>query len=230
MSNGNGPKSDANNCSMSGVRRKSSSAGVASGEANTLRIFTPLGPSAVWTWKSPTATSARYDAIGAVSSYVKVVWVPSALGACATRSPLATAVTPLGTVRWNVYVALSIGWSFTGNHVDAPSGSLRTKLLSPVLIQPTAIGMALVDRGSGEPRYSTLTVKSLPFSSGFAGVMTSSPPSRVKGASLPSTLRVYTSSPSRSRLNRERSCVAVAEMVATASILLMAGSTERFSA
>ena len=50
-----------------------------------------------------------------------------------------------------MYVALSLGWSFTGYHVDAPSGSLITKLPSPVAIHPTAIGMDGVDRGSGPP-------------------------------------------------------------------------------
>jgi hypothetical protein len=34
---------------------------------------------------------------------------------------------PAGTVRWNAYVALSVGMSLTGYQVPAPSGSLATK-------------------------------------------------------------------------------------------------------
>ena len=87
-------------------------------------------------------------------------------------------------------MALSTGWSLTGNQVDAPSGSDSTYVLSPVAIHPTAIGNAFVDRGSGEPRYRTVIVKSLLLANGVAGVTTSSPPSRVKVASFPFTFSV----------------------------------------
>jgi hypothetical protein len=50
--------------------------------------------------------------------------------------PFATATSPSGTVISNVYVALSVGWSFTGNHVADPSGSLTTIAPSRVVTQP----------------------------------------------------------------------------------------------
>jgi hypothetical protein len=128
-------------------------------------------------------------------------------------------------VRWKVYVALSLGWSLTGYHVDAPSGSLSTKLPSPVAIHPTATGMALVERGSGDPMYSTVTVNDSPAPIGCDGVITSSPPSRECSASNPSTFRLWICRPRRSRLNRERLCVAVARIVAVASSRLVRGST-----
>jgi len=60
-------------------------------------------------------------------------------------------VVPSGTSRRNVYVALSLGWSLTGYHVEAPSGSAATKLPSPFCVasHPTAIGIDGVDLCKG---------------------------------------------------------------------------------
>jgi hypothetical protein len=58
-------------------------------------------------------------------------------------------------------------------------------------------------------------VKSCEATSGVAGVMISSRPSRVYVAAAPSTLTLSTSSLRRSRLKRQRFCVAAAVIVAT---------------
>lgn len=51
-------------------------------------------------------------------------------------SPLAIAVSPLGTVTSKSKVALSLGWSLLGNQVCAPLGWHATKTPSEVRIQP----------------------------------------------------------------------------------------------
>ena len=55
---------------------------------------------------------------------------------CETSSPLATAVEPSGTSTRKTYVALSVGTSLTGYHVEAASGSLATSAPSGVDTQP----------------------------------------------------------------------------------------------
>src|SRR3954469_18580809 len=94
---------------------------------------------------------------------------PWPVGSWSTRSPLATASTPSGTVTWKVNVALSRGWSFAGNQVDAPSGSLSTKLPSASFIQPTLIGSEPSWMGSGTPPYRTVIVNDAPPAGGTAG-------------------------------------------------------------
>ena len=84
--------------------------------------------------KSPTVAVARYAAIGSGASQLHVV-SPSA-GDDPSSSPFATATSPSGTVMSNEYVALSVGWSLTGNHVAEPSGSLTTIAPSRVVTQP----------------------------------------------------------------------------------------------
>ena len=69
---------------------------------------------------------------------------------------MATASTPSGTVMWNVNVALSSGWSLAGNHVDAPSGSLSTKLPSSSFIHPTGDGQRLSGDRLGHARVDHL--------------------------------------------------------------------------
>ena len=77
---------------------------------------------------------ARYVAIGE-SSYQTNVDLPCRVRDDTSR-PFATAVTPFGTVMRKTYVALSLGWSFDGNQVDAAFGSAPTKLPSSVCRNP----------------------------------------------------------------------------------------------
>ena len=54
------------------------------------------------------------------------------------KIPLATAWVPFGTVMWNRYEALSLGWSLTGNQLAATCGSPTTTAPSSVWNQPFA--------------------------------------------------------------------------------------------
>ena len=78
---------------------------------------------------------ARYGAIGSVSCQTQVVLPPAV--ALDTRTPLAIAVSPAGTVMLKSNVALSRGLSFTGYHAGDPCGSPTTKAPSSVGIQPS---------------------------------------------------------------------------------------------
>jgi hypothetical protein len=49
---------------------------------------------------------------------------------------LAITCSPAGTVTWNVHVALSLGWSFSGIHVDVAFGSSPMKAPSSVWMKP----------------------------------------------------------------------------------------------
>ncbi len=68
---------------------------------------------------------------------------PSAL-VVESRSPLATATVPVGTVMWKVNVALSEGWSLLGNHEWAPSGS--SMVYEPCSVRIHPMGMSQVGR------------------------------------------------------------------------------------
>src|SRR6478736_6242627 len=85
--------------------------------------------------KRPNVAVARYGAIGSVSSHTHVV-LPAAV-VCDTRTPLAIAVSPAGTVMVKSNVALSRGLSFTGYHAGDPCGSPTTKAPSSVGTQPS---------------------------------------------------------------------------------------------
>ena len=50
-----------------------------------------------------------------------------------TSAPLETACNPRGTVMSTAYVALSLGWSLTGNHDAATCGS-------PITTAPSEVG------------------------------------------------------------------------------------------
>jgi hypothetical protein len=53
---------------------------------------------------------------------------------------------PAGTVTTKVKVALSVGWSLSGNQLAEPSGSLTTSAPSSVWIQPYGSGSSGMDR------------------------------------------------------------------------------------
>jgi len=64
-------------------------------------------------------------AIGSSICQVAVV-LPSSVTS-STRTPVAAAVVPAGTVMRNMKVALSVGWLFPGNHDMAADGWLTVK-------------------------------------------------------------------------------------------------------
>jgi hypothetical protein len=78
--------------------------------------------------------------------------------------------------------------------------------------------------GCGLPLYSTTTVKGLPLTIPAAGVTTSSLPSARLVAACPSTVTSPATSRARSRLNADRSWVAVAVMVAVPPSCPVAGA------
>lgn len=84
--------------------------------------------------KSPIVAVARYDAIGSTACQVQVLQPPAVRRP--RGRPLATASNPSGTVIRNVYEALSLGWSLTGNHVAATAGSPATRAQSSVWMNP----------------------------------------------------------------------------------------------
>jgi hypothetical protein len=53
-----------------------------------------------------------------------------------TSRPLAITSRPAGTVTRNVHVALSLGWSLSGIHVDVALGSSPMKAPSLVWMKP----------------------------------------------------------------------------------------------
>ena len=81
--------------------------------------------------------------IGSRSSQIHVTSSPT--WSSSSRSPLATAVVPSGTVISNRHVALSDGWSDDGSHALAPSGSFNAYEPSSVSYQPTG-NPASIDR------------------------------------------------------------------------------------
>src|SRR3954449_8932365 len=93
--------------------------------------------------------------------------------AVSTRTPLAIAVTPVGTVIVKSKPALSRGVSLQGYQDGEPCGSLTTKAPVSVGPQPSMEPSGSVT-GLGTPEYRTTTVNSALGASGTAGVMTSS--------------------------------------------------------
>ena len=86
-------------------------------------------------------------AIGSLASQSQVVrpcflHLPSSL-------PLATASSPAGTVTLKVKEALSVGWSFAGNHVAATCGS--PAMIIPSSVANTPLTPNASTTGSGMP-------------------------------------------------------------------------------
>jgi hypothetical protein len=110
-------------------------------------------------------------------------------------------------------VALSIGWSLTGNQVLADSGWPSAIAPSSVCRKPPSPKSGLwIDPGL--PEYPISTVNSASLTIPSAGVTTSSASSRLSSASAPLTFTESTERPTRSRLNLDRSSVAAAVIVA----------------
>jgi hypothetical protein len=130
-----------------------------------------------------------------------------------TSIPLATASNPFGTVIRNVYDAVSLGWSLTGNHVSATCGCPTTRAPSWVWMNPDRPPNS--SSVSGTPSYLTTVTKRVRSRIPRAGVILSSPPSRLHLARRPLTVIDRTVSPTKSRLYLERFWVARAVMVAT---------------
>ncbi len=84
----------------------------------------------LWNFHLPMSIVARYVAIGCFSVHWKELM--PALVPWPVRSPLATTLVPEGTEMLKVKVALSLGWSFDGNHVLAALGSHPTNAPSVV--------------------------------------------------------------------------------------------------
>jgi hypothetical protein len=72
--------------------------------------------------------------MGRGSSQTHVVF--PADSACPTSPPLAITSRPAGTVTRNVHVALSLGWSLSGIHVEVAFGSSPMKAPSSVWMKP----------------------------------------------------------------------------------------------
>jgi hypothetical protein len=64
---------------------------------------------------------------------------------------LATTWYPVGTVIRNVYDARSVGWSLTGNHAVAASGSPATIAPSAVRMNPDTASMLGMRKPLGNP-------------------------------------------------------------------------------
>jgi hypothetical protein len=64
------------------------------------------------------------------------------------RRPLEIASSPAGTVTTNVKLALSVGWSLSGNQLADPSGSLTTTAPSSVWMNPYGSGSSGTDRST----------------------------------------------------------------------------------
>ena len=100
---------------------------------------------------------ARYDAIGSFASQVHVVQPLRLLVPCEVAVGDRPA-SPAGTVISNVYAALSVGWSLTGNQVAATCGSPTTSAPSSVWMKPdSADSIAWL----GDAVVRTTTVKRL---------------------------------------------------------------------
>lgn len=138
-------------------------------------------------------------------------------------TPLLTAVTPCGTVISKSYAALSDGWSLTGNQVLADSGWPSAIAPSAVCRNPPSPSTSFFS-GFGTPSYTISATNPLPVIRPAAGLMTSSFLSRLWVAGAPSTVTVLTVRPARSRLNVDRSAVAVACTVAVPLNWSFAGS------
>src|SRR5689334_1662856 len=91
-------------------------------------------------------------------------------------TPLLIASTPSGTVISSLKVALSDGWSFTGNQVLADSGWPSAMAPCAFSSQPPWPSTALPS-WAGWPPYSTTTVNGRPLTMPRAGLTTSSVPS-----------------------------------------------------
>src|SRR5262245_45278944 len=76
-----------------------------------------------------------------------------------TNRPFAIAWRPVGAVMWYVNEALSRGWSFAGNHDDAPCGSPITIAPSPVARKPEP---SRSGRAWGTPSYRATMVRFAP--------------------------------------------------------------------
>jgi hypothetical protein len=140
---------------------------------------------------------------------------------------LEIASSPAGTVTTKVKAALSVGWSLRGNQLADPSGSLTTTAPSSVWINPASrvkSGPKLICWVRGTPSYRTMVVNRRPLCSLCLGVMVSSWSwLRAQRAFRPSTRTDRTVIPWKSRLNRQRFCVATAEIVATPTRRSVAG-------
>ena len=121
-----------------------------------------------------------------------------------------------------VYVALSRGWSLTGNHVAATCGCPATTAPSGVWNQP-AWPRAGSSSRTGTPWYFIVTRNFCPFFRAFFGVTTSSCPVRVHEAATPLTRSASIFRPTKSRLNLESDVVAVARTPVTARIACVVG-------
>ena len=108
-------------------------------------------------------------------------------------------------------MARSVGWSFAGNHQAELCGSSMPSAPNAPCFQVLMPPAVSVD---GVSEYATTTVAVWPLSSGWAGVITSSPSPLLfwnwAGRLFTSTLDALSA---KSRSNRERSCVAVSSSV-----------------
>lgn len=136
--------------------------------------------------------------------------------------PLEDASSPSGTATSIVYDAVSVGWSFTGNHVAATCGCPATRAPSSVGMKPDRPRFSTI--GAGTPSYRTTTRNRERSRRPRCGVTVSSSPSRDQAAVRPSTTTDRTARPDRSRLNADRSWVACAVIVASPTITSVAGS------
>lgn len=121
---------------------------------------------------------------------------------------------PSGTFTDTSKVALSSGWSLLGNHQAAESGSCAATPPSGVRCQADQPSTLNSD---GFPAYLTTTLACLPFWSGWAGVTSSSWVPEVANFALAPLTRTSLTLRPKSRLKRDRSCVAVVRRVAVPS-------------
>ena len=171
---------------------------------------------------------ARYGAIGTDWLQFHVVF-PFAVDV-ETRRPLASAVSPSGTVTEMSKSALSFGLSLAGYQPGDPCGSLTTYAPSSVGTKPSIESSGSVI-GTTTPEYSTTTENCVP-SRGFSrGKTVSSWPecdhsaaSILKPCFVPVLMLVTVRKSRRSRLKLLRPCVASATIVAVPTSRSVAGS------
>ncbi len=128
---------------------------------------------------------------------------------------------PSGTLMETSKVALSSGWSLLGNHQTAESGSCAAIPPSGVRCQadqPSTLN------SEGFPAYLTTTAARRSFASGWAGVTSSSCAPEVANLALAPLTRISLTFSPKSRLKRDRSCLAVASRVAVPSSRSVFGS------
>src|SRR3954466_11648276 len=154
-SNGYGPNFDCRNRTM---RTSWPSAKSASSPTSGSTASTTGSPDAVrgdrrspW----PVGASGRWLPMGPPSTHRHVVHPPCV--ALPARRPFETASTPSGTVISMSYEALSRGWSFTGNHAAATSGSPQISAPSSVGTTPVSTGTPGIRNVAGMPEYRATT-------------------------------------------------------------------------